>query len=73
MKTIEEFKRENEAWLENVISDYLNDMSQQECEGYAPSDCFNDTLSVAREKCDDEELALEVKAYIEDEVMKRLN
>ena len=72
MKTLEQFKSENENWLESVISDYASEMTFEEGMNNDPSDYFNDTLYIAREKCQNEELALEVKEYIESEVINRL-
>ena len=72
MKTLDQFKTENADWLETVISDYANEMIFQEGMESHPSDYFTDTLFIAREKCQNETLALEVKEYIECEVMVRL-
>jgi hypothetical protein len=72
MKTLEQFKNENQSWLESVISDYVSEMEWQEGMNSHPSDYFTDTLYISREKCQDEELALEVKEYIESEVISRL-
>ena len=72
METLKEFKSENEGWLESVISDYASEMTFEEGMNSHPSDYFTDTLFIAREKCKDEDLALEVKEYIESEVIKRL-
>jgi hypothetical protein len=47
-------------------------MTFEEGMNYHPSDYFSDTLFIAREKCQNEELALEVKEYIESEVINRL-
>ena len=72
MKTLEQFKSENENWLESVISDYVSEMVFEVGMNYHPSDYFSDTLFIAREKCQNEELALLVKEYIESEVINRL-
>jgi hypothetical protein len=72
MKTLKEFKSENEGWLESVISDYVSEMTFEEGMNTHPSDYFTNTLFIAREKCQDETLTLEVKEYIESEVIKRL-
>jgi len=72
MKTLDQFKTENAAWLEDVISDYAAEMEWNEGMNTHPSDYFTDTLFVAREKCKDEDLAIKVKEYIEGEVINRL-
>jgi len=72
MKTLDQFKNENADWLENVISDFVSEMEWDEGMINHPSDYFTDTLYIAREKCQDEELALEVKNYIESEVIIKL-
>jgi hypothetical protein len=72
METLEQFKTENTDWLESVISDYTVEMKFDEGINNHSSDYFTDTLFVCHEKCQNEELALEVKAYIESEIIKRL-
>ena len=72
MKTLEQFKRANRYWLENTISGYVNEMEWDEGMNSHPGDYFTDTLYVARKKCEDEELALEIKSYIESEVISKL-
>jgi len=72
MKTLDQFKNENVGWLENIISDYVSEMKWDEGMINHPGDYFTDTLYIAREKCQDEELALEVKNYIESEVIIKL-
>jgi len=72
MKTLDQFKNENADWLENVISDFVSEMEWDEGMINHPDDYFIDTLYIARDKCQDEELAGEVKNYIESEVINRL-
>jgi len=72
MEYLEQFKNENEGWLESVISDYVSEMAYEKGMESHPSDYFTDTLYISREKCQDQEFALEVKEYIESEVISRL-
>jgi len=72
MKKLEQFKTENEGWLESIISDYVDDMTFEKGININPSDYFTDTLFIVRERCQDEDLALEVKDYIESEVIKKI-
>jgi len=65
-------KRIDTEWSENVISDYVNEMEWNEGMNSHPSDYFTDTLYIARQKYQDEELALMVKSCIEREVISRL-
>jgi hypothetical protein len=72
MKNLEQFKSENAEWLENLISDYVSEMEWEEGMDTHPSDYFTDTLSITREKCDNDELAFEVKNYIEEKIINSL-
>lgn len=73
MKTLEQFKKENQDWLESIISDYVANMEWAEEMNFHPSDYFIDTLFMTREKCNDDNLVQDVQAYIESEVVKRLS
>jgi hypothetical protein len=77
MITLEQFKNENQNWLEMIIGDYTNVMEWQEGMNSHPSDYFNDTRYYVSEKfkelgIEDNELLNEVQNYIEGEVISRL-
>jgi len=72
MKTLEQFKKENQAWLDTVISGYVSEMTWDEGMNSHPSDYFTGTLQLSRQRCQGEEMAEEVKEYIEQEVINAL-
>ena len=72
MKTADQFKSENSDWIESIISSCVDQMTFEKSMMSHQSDYFTDTLSLSRERCKDEALALEVKEYIESEVVRRL-
>jgi hypothetical protein len=72
MKSLEQFKNENHDWLVMMIEEYANEMKWDEGMNSHPGDYFTDTFYISREKCQDEELAILVKEYIEKEVIIRL-
>ena len=78
MKTLEQFKNENESWLNAVISDYVNEMEWEEGMNSHPSDYFTDTRYVLTDKLEELNIELdsddlnELQSWLENEIISRL-
>ncbi|MFA5151297.1 MAG: hypothetical protein WC554_01930 [Clostridia bacterium] len=79
MKTLEQFKNENQSWLESVISDYVNEMEWQEGMNSHSSDYFTDTRYILIEKLEELNVKLnsddlnDLQKWLESEIISRLN
>lgn len=77
MKTLEQFKKANQDWMEMIINGYVDEMEWQEGMNSHPGDYFNDTRYYVSEKfeelgIEDDELLNDVQSFLESEVISRL-
>lgn len=77
MKNLEQFRNENQSWMEMIINGYVGEMEWEEGMNSHPSDYFNDTGYYVSEKfeelnIEDDDLLNDVQKHIEGEVISRL-